>query len=131
MNNVKPGRLQRDGIDALKGYGQVIGHGGARRLECFTDGRAPQVVELDTAAMDPARWDVQLFSQSNGRWLVEIASGQEDVFAHLMEGIPTTFLGRVGGRNLRIRGGTKTASLPLAAMRKAWTEAIPKQVVVS
>ena len=87
--------------------------------------------DLDTSAMDPARWDVQLFSQSNGRWLVEIASGKDDAFAHLMEGIPTTFLGRVGGKNLRLRGGTKSASLPLPAMRKAWSEAIPKQVVVS
>ncbi|MGI0149223.1 MAG: phosphoribosylformylglycinamidine synthase subunit PurL, partial [Thermoplasmata archaeon] len=29
--------------------------------------------KLDTRPMDPARWDVQLFSESNGRWLVEVA----------------------------------------------------------
>src|SRR2546428_9375059 len=28
--------------------------------------------DLKTTAMDPMRWDVQLFSESNGRWLVEI-----------------------------------------------------------
>jgi phosphoribosylformylglycinamidine synthase len=87
--------------------------------------------DLDTAAMDPARWDVQLFSQSNGRWLVEVAQGQEEAFAHVMEGIPTVFLGRVGGKSLRLSNGKKSASLAVPVMRKAWNEAIPKQVVVS
>ena len=86
---------------------------------------------LDTDAMDPARWDVQLFSESNGRWLVEVAKGKEAAFEHLLEGVPATFVGRVGGRSLRIEGGRKRLTLPVAAMRKAWTEAIPRQVVVS
>lgn len=87
--------------------------------------------DVDTSAMDPARWDAQLFSQSNGRWLVEVARGQEAAFAHVMEGIPTTFLGRVGGKSLHLRCGRKGAALALPAMRRAWSEAIPKQVVVS
>ncbi len=87
--------------------------------------------ELDTQAMDPARWDVQLFSESNGRWLVEVRHGKEDAFEHLMEGVPVTFVGKVGGASLRIRSGRKRLSLPLATMRKAWGEAIPRQVVVS
>jgi len=85
---------------------------------------------LSTEAMDPARWDVQLFSETNGRWLVEVAKGREDEFMHRMEGIPLTPLGRVGGRSLRIRNGRKSASLGVAAMRKAWNEALPKLVVV-
>ena len=86
---------------------------------------------LDTEAMDPARWDVQLFSESQGRWLVEVARGKEDAFQHALEGVPVTFVGRVGGASLRIRSGRKRLSLPVARMRKVWDEAIPKQVVVS
>jgi phosphoribosylformylglycinamidine synthase len=86
---------------------------------------------LDTAVLDPSRWDVQLFSESNGRWLVEVAAGKEDAFQHHLEGVPVAYLGRVGGTGLRIKDGRKSVSLPLAAMRKAWGEAIPKQVVVS
>jgi phosphoribosylformylglycinamidine (FGAM) synthase-like enzyme len=86
---------------------------------------------LDTAVMGPQRWDVKLFSESNGRWLVEVAAGREDAFQHLMEGVPLAYLGRVGGAALRIRDGTRSVSLALPAMRKAWTEAIPKRVVVS
>jgi phosphoribosylformylglycinamidine synthase len=87
--------------------------------------------DLSTAAMDPMRWDVQLFSESNGRWLVEVARGREDEFAHLLEGMPVTPLGNVGGRALRIRDGRRSVSLPLGTMRRAWTGTIPRQVVVS
>ncbi len=86
---------------------------------------------LDTSAMDPARWDVQLFSESNGRWLVEVTRGKEEEFAHRLEGVPTTYLGRVGGTGLNLRNGKKRVSLPVGAMRKTWSEAIPRQVVVS
>lgn len=87
--------------------------------------------DLSTDAMDPTRWDVQLFSESNGRWLVEIVRGKEEEFAHLMEGVPTTALGRVGGRSLRLRSSRRSVFLPLSAMRKGWAETLPKQVVVS
>ncbi len=88
-------------------------------------------VELDTAAVGPPRWDVQLFSESNGRWLVEIVRGKEDEFQHLLEGVPAAYVGRTGGTSLRLRNGKRRVTLPLAAMRKAWSEAIPNQVVVS
>jgi phosphoribosylformylglycinamidine synthase len=86
---------------------------------------------LDTTAMGPMRWDVELFSESNGRWLVEVAAGREDEFQHRMEGLPMTFVGRAGGAALRIRDSRKRVSIPIAVMRSAWSEAIPKQVVVS
>ena len=88
-------------------------------------------LSLDTSVLDPPRWDVQLFSESNGRWLVEVASGKEDAFQHAMEGSPLAFLGRVGGASLRIKNGRKSVSLPLNGMRKAWNDAIPNRVVVS
>jgi len=87
--------------------------------------------DLKTTAMDPMRWDVQLFSESNGRWLIEVAKDQYDAFTHLMEGIPTTYLGTTGGRSLHLGRGRQWTSLAIPIMRKAWSEAIPKQVVVS
>ena len=86
---------------------------------------------IRTDAMDPSRWDVQLFSESNGRWLVEVAEGQEEAFAHALEGVPVTFLGRVGGASLALQGQGRRATLSLAAMRRAWSEALPRQAVVS
>ena len=87
--------------------------------------------DLKTTAMDPMRWDVQLFSESNGRWLLEIKKDRYEAFTHLMEGIPTTYLGTTGGRSLHLARGRQWTSLAVPVMRKAWTEAIPNQVVVS
>jgi len=87
--------------------------------------------DLKTTAMDPMRWDVQLFSESNGRWLIEVAKDRYEAFTHLMEGIPTTYLGTTGGRSLHLGRGRQWTSLAIPAMRKAWSEAIPNQVVVS
>ena len=87
--------------------------------------------DLKTTAMDPMRWDVQLFSESNGRWLVEVTKDRYEAFTHLMEGIPTTYLGTTGGRSLHLARGRQWTSLAVPVMRKAWTEAIPNQVVVS
>ncbi len=87
--------------------------------------------DLKTTAMDPMRWDVQLFSESNGRWLLEVNKDRYEAFTHLMEGIPTTYLGTTGGRSLHLARGRQWTSLAVPAMRKTWTEAIPNQVVVS
>src|SRR5437016_4675924 len=87
--------------------------------------------DLKTTAMDPMRWDIQLFSESNGRWLIEVAGHRYDEFTHLMEGIPATYLGTTGERSLHLGRGRQWTSLAIAGMRKAWGEAIPKQVVVS
>jgi len=87
--------------------------------------------DLKTTAMDPGRWDVQLFSESNGRWLVEVPKDRYEEFMHLMEGVPATYLGTTGGRSLHLARGRQWTSLALPAMRKAWSEAIPKQVVVA
>jgi len=87
--------------------------------------------DLKTTAMDPMRWDVQLFSESNGRWLTEVPKDRYEAFTHVMEGIPTTYLGTTGGRSLHLGRGRQWTSLAIAGMRKAWGEAIPKQVVVS
>ncbi len=87
--------------------------------------------DLKTTAMDPMRWDVQLFSESNGRWLIEVTKDRYEAFTHLMEGIPTTYLGTTGGRSLHLGRGRQWTSIAIPVMRKAWSEAIPNQVVVS
>lgn len=87
--------------------------------------------DLSTAPMDPARWDVQLFSESNGRWLVEVERDRYDEFIHLLENNPTVRLGLTGGRSLHLSQGRQWTSLSIPSMRKAWSETIPKQVVVS
>lgn len=87
--------------------------------------------DLKTTAMDPMRWDVQLFSESNGRWLVEVRKDRYEDFMHRMEGTPATYLGKTGGMSLHLGYGRKWTSLSIPVMRKAWSEAIPKQVVVS
>ncbi len=86
---------------------------------------------LSTAPLGLMRWDVALFSESNGRWLVEITRGREAEFAHLLEDVPVTVLGRVGGRSLRLQDGSRRLSLFLPSMRRAWGETLRKQVVVS
>ena len=87
--------------------------------------------DIKTTAMDPMRWDVQLFSESNGRWLVEVTKDRYDEFTHLLEGTPATFVGTTGGRSLHLGLGRKWTSLGLPVMRKAWGESIPNQVVVA
>lgn len=86
---------------------------------------------LDTSALDPMRWDLQLFSESNGRWLVEVRKQRFDEFAHQMESVPTFLLGKTGGRSFRLRSGRKSTSLTIPSMREAWSRTIPRQVVVS
>src|SRR5207247_2638487 len=86
---------------------------------------------LEATAMDPMRWDMPLFSESNGRWLIEVAGHRYDEFTHLMEGIPATYLGTTGERSLHLGRGRQWTSLAIPVMRKAWGEAIPNQVVVS
>ena len=87
--------------------------------------------DLKTTAMDPIRWDLQLFSESNGRWLVEVRKDRYEEFGHLMEGTPVTFLGTTGGTSLHLGKGRQWTSLALPVMRKAWGETIPQQVVVT
>src|SRR2546427_12958365 len=59
--------------------------------------------DLKMTAMDPMRWDVQLFSESNGRWLVEVRKDPDEEFGHLMEGVPATYLGPTGGTSVPLR----------------------------
>ncbi len=77
------------------------------------------------------RFDIAVFSESNGRWLVETRKGEEDSFLDAMAGVAFTALGRVGGNDVEIGRGGEAIRGALASIRKPWTEAIPNLVVVS
>jgi len=77
------------------------------------------------------RFDIDLFSESNGRWLVEARKGREDEFLASMEGVPVAEIGTVGGNGLDISRGKESVRAPLSAVRKAWSDALPDLVVVS
>jgi phosphoribosylformylglycinamidine synthase len=66
-----------------------------------------------------------LFSESNTRWVVEIEPAKEKQFLAALT-VPVTFIGKVGGRSLKIGVEGKTVSVSLNDMRKAWSGALPK-----
>ncbi len=77
------------------------------------------------------RFDIALFSESNGRWLVEARKGREKEFLDAMDGLPVAEIGRIGGRSLVLARGQERIQRLLPKMRKAWSDAIPNLVVVS
>ena len=77
------------------------------------------------------RFDIDMFSESNGRWLVEARKGRETEFLTAMAGVPVAEVGRVGGTEIAIARGGESVRVPLKAARKAWSEALQDLVVVS
>ncbi|HLB68989.1 MAG TPA: phosphoribosylformylglycinamidine synthase subunit PurL [Thermoplasmata archaeon] len=77
------------------------------------------------------RFDVALFSETNGRWLAEASRGHEREFLDLMAGTPATEVGRVGGPEFVIGQRAERVRVSLPKLRRAWTDALPKLVVVS
>lgn len=75
------------------------------------------------------RLDVQLFSESNGRWLLEVAPDREDAFREVLSGLPLFRLGKVGGSDLGVSMGRASFSLSVREMREGWSLALPKMVV--
>jgi len=78
-------------------------------------------IRLDLGRMEPLRFDMQLFSESNGRWLVEVKKGREERFLGEFQGILVTELGSVGGTELIAKCGAKRFKVPVDQMREAWT----------
>jgi len=77
------------------------------------------------------RFDVALFSETNGRWLAEASRGHEREFLDLMAGTPATEVGRVGGPEFVIGQRAERVRVSLSKLRRAWTDALPNLVVVS
>jgi phosphoribosylformylglycinamidine synthase II len=68
---------------------------------------------------------VGLFAESAARVLVTVAPGDAARLSELAEhhGVPLTALGETGGDALEVRGAF---SVPLAELRAAWTETLPR-----
>ncbi|MCK5037833.1 MAG: phosphoribosylformylglycinamidine synthase subunit PurL [Thermoplasmata archaeon] len=64
---------------------------------------------------------VELYSESNTRWLVEVVRGSEDDLETVMEGIPLTKLGVTSGKSLVIsHKGQKIIDAEIEDLDKAW-----------
>jgi len=70
-----------------------------------------------------SRSDLTLFSESNSRFLVEVASSKQSEFEELMAGIPMAAIGKVdSGNNFTVRGvdGRIVVDSSLDSLREAW-----------
>ncbi len=72
---------------------------------------------IDLRPMGDLPMTVRLFSESNTRWVVEVAKGREADFEAAMDGLAVR-IGTVSGDTLSVKDGFK---LGLEAMREAWT----------
>jgi phosphoribosylformylglycinamidine synthase II len=75
---------------------------------------------------DCIRADARLFSESNGRYVVEVPADRFDAFAKLMLNVPFGQVGRVveGGRVTMRQGGKVVIDTDIAAIRNAWQNKI-------
>ncbi|MBK8651066.1 MAG: phosphoribosylformylglycinamidine synthase subunit PurL [Elusimicrobia bacterium] len=98
---------------------------------CFGGGRGARVDlrKLPMAAdlRAEGRTDKAFFSESNGRFLVEVAPRARRAFLSAMKGAPLAAIGQVSGAaDLRVVGlDGKTAAWPLPALEKAWRSGGP------
>ncbi len=76
---------------------------------------------LDLRKLEPMRFDYQLFSESNGRWLVEVKKGREERFLGRLQELSVVEIGSVGGSDLNIKSEKKKLKVSLDKMREAWT----------
>ncbi len=74
------------------------------------------------------RLDFQLFSESNGRWLVEVRREREERFLGHLQGISVTHIGSVGGTELSVVGEKKRFKVPVQKMREEWTAPLYDQL---
>ncbi len=78
------------------------------------------------------RHDEKLFSETNTRWVIEVAPENEAPFRdHFAQArIPVAEIGRVGGRDLHVieRRGTTVLRVPLEEARRAWSEPLHRVV---
>ena len=82
-------------------------------------------VSIDLSNMSPLRTDIKLFSESNGRWLVEVSRKRTDEFERLVKG---KRIGEVKKeKKISIVDGGLNLSIPLDMARERWMEAIQKE----
>jgi phosphoribosylformylglycinamidine (FGAM) synthase-like enzyme len=80
-------------------------------------------IAIDLASLGTLRTDHKLFSESNGRWLVEVESKDRVKFEQAMPSAKK--IGRVlKDKVIKIRDGQTEVSLPLPELREKWETAV-------
>jgi phosphoribosylformylglycinamidine synthase len=73
----------------------------------------------------------RLFSESNGRWVVEVDPKKQKAFEEHMNkaSVPVFMLGKAGGKELVLNDGkNRVATLKVDVMREAWSTAFSKML---
>jgi len=106
-----------------------LSHGGlaVAAVEMAFGGHVGARFRLD-GAEGALRPDVQLFSESNGRWIVEVAAGREDAFRAQMAGVAAEEVGRVDGLDVIFELGKRKIPVPLHAARDVWNRGMARLV---
>lgn len=86
---------------------------------------------LDLRTLEPLRFDYLMFSESHGRWLVEVRRGSERAFERSLRAVRTRSVGRVGGDRLTIARREERVTLAIEEIREAWSTTLPELVVVA
>ncbi len=83
-------------------------------------------VELNLKELRSLRTDLKLFSESNGRWLVEVERKDSHKFERL---VPARRIGTVTKeKEIKIRDNKIDLSLPLNELRDKWDSAVEREV---
>jgi len=83
-------------------------------------------VDLDLSKIGDLRTDVKLFSESNGRWIVEVEKKKQKAFEKIVKG---KLIGKVSGeRKVNIIDGKTKVSWSLDALRDKWNNAVIAEV---
>jgi len=122
------GLLRATEIGAVRACHDVS-HGGlsVTAIEMALGGHLGCRVRLDEAP-GALRPDYQLFSESNGRWLVEVAAGREQDFRTALAGVPVSEVGRVDGIDVHFELGKRKIPVPLHAARESWSRGMARYV---
>ncbi|ODS42277.1 MAG: phosphoribosylformylglycinamidine synthase II [Candidatus Altiarchaeales archaeon IMC4] len=126
---VQPGRTKKDSQDLRKSMGKGIvrschdlSEGGlivAIAEMCFGGNLG---AKIDLTGISGLRTDFKMFSESNGRWLVEVKKGDEKEFERIVDAR------RIGAvtkeKNIVIIDSNIKLNLPLDELRSKWSSAV-------
>jgi phosphoribosylformylglycinamidine synthase len=94
-----------------------------------TGGIATAVIEMCMSGVganiglgEDLRADVELFSESNGRWIVQVANGKEKGFARRFD--YATRIGEVGNKVAFSKSNDVIVELEIDELRNAWTRPV-------
>jgi len=94
-----------------------------------TGGIATAVIEMCMSGVgasirlsEDMRADVELFSESNGRWIVQVANGKDKDFARRFD--YATRIGEVGNNITFSKGNDVMVELEIDELRNAWTRPV-------